>query len=215
MKLYLSSQKLGNRPDLLLNLIGENKNVAVIANAIDDMPSEYRKDRLAKEFDLLKNIGLNPEELDLRNYFNNKKALKKFLETKSLVWIRGGNTFLLSRAFKASGFDKIIKKLLHTNKIVYGGYSAALLIAGKDLSGVEIVDDINSNPTEYPKNTKKLKSLKLFNFYIIPHFNSNESWAKNVKDHINYLTVRGKPIITLCDGEIYYCNNRKKGVIVK
>lgn len=213
MKLYLSSQKLGLRPDLLINLVGENKNVAIIANALDDMPIEHRKDRIKKEKELMKNLGFIPEEIDLRKFFKNKKDLKKLLKTKSLVWIRGGNTFLLSRSFQASGFDRIIRKLVKKNKIVYGGYSAALLIAGKDLCGTDYVDDINSIPPDYPK-IKKLKSLKLLNFYLIPHYDSNEEWAKNVREHTNYLRKNNKAVVTLCDGEVYYCE-KKKGCIKK
>jgi len=64
MKLYLSSQKLGNYTEKLLELIGNNKKVAIIANALDDKPDDYRKDRVNKEVEMLKSIGLEPEELD-------------------------------------------------------------------------------------------------------------------------------------------------------
>jgi dipeptidase E len=214
MKLYLSSQKLGRHPELLLKLLDyNNMNVAIIANALDDMPIEHRNSRLEKEFNMLKSIGLNPEELDLRKYFGKTKELKKYIETKSLIWIRGGNTFILSRSFQASGFDKVFKKLLIKNKIAFGGYSAALLISGKDLFGAELVDDISSIPNGYPLTKKKLTSLKLFDFYLIPHFESKEKWAINVKSHVNYLRINGKKVITLCDGEVYYSNMEKREII--
>lgn len=213
MKLYLSSQKLGLRPDLLVSLVGDNKRVVVISNALDDKAIEHRNDRTKKELDLMESIGFIPEELDLRKYFGKKKELRKLLKTKSLVWIRGGNTFLLSRAFHASGFDKIIKSMVKKNKIVFGGYSAALLIASKSLLGTNIVDDINSIPEDYPK-TKRLKSLNFLNFYLIPHYDSKQEWATNVKNHVNYLRKNKRKVVTLCDGEVYFCNNMK-GVIVK
>jgi len=215
MKLYLSSQKLGNHPELLLKLIDDNnKQVAVVGNALDDMPIKYRNNRIEKEFDMMKSIGLIPEELDLRKYFGKSKKLKKYIKTKSLIWIRGGNTFILSRSFQLSGFNKIFSKFVKENQIAFGGYSAALLIACKDLYGVEIVDDINSIPKNYPKKAQKFLSLNLLNFYLIPHFDSKEYWAFNVKNHIEYLTKNGKEVITLCDGEVYYCDG-DKGRVVK
>lgn len=214
MKLYLSSQKLGNRTDLLLKLVENNKNVLVIANAIDDKELEYRNDRVNKEINLLKSIGLYPKELDLRKYYykNSKKELKKILDQNSLVWVRGGSTFLLSNAFKLSGFDKILKKYIKSNKIVYGGYSAGVIMANKDLCGVGIVDDIDET-LNCKKNTK-YKSLKLLSFYIIPHYDSKESWALNVKKHVEFLNKKKKTVVTLSDGEVYIFE-KGKGKIEK
>ena len=77
MKLYLSSQKLGNNIPQLLSLCGQNKNVAVIANGLDNMSDSHRKWRVQLEIESLKSIWLTPEELDLRKYFNNPEDLQK------------------------------------------------------------------------------------------------------------------------------------------
>lgn len=213
MKLYLSSQKLGNYPEKLLELVDNNRNVVVIANALDDKEEEYRNGRLKKEFDMLNSIGLIPTELDLRDYFEKTDKLHEFLKSKSLVWIRGGNTFILSRAVKASGFDKVIKSMLENNEIVYGGYSAALLLANKDLLGTELVDDPNKIPLNYPSSNENYESLKILDFYLIPHFSSSEEWAINVKKHVKFLESKNKKVITLCDGEVYYCNGKKGRIL--
>lgn len=215
MKLYLASQKLGPKPELLLNLVGDNKNVCVIANALDDKPLEHRKDRVNKEMHQMKKLGLNPVELDLRDYFDLKDSeqlLYDFLKEKSLVWIRGGNVFLLSRAFGKTGFDNVIKKLVKSNKIVYGGYSAAVILANKSLLGAELVDDINSIPNNYDKNMT-LKSLELLDFYLIPHYNSVDDWAVNVKKHVSFIKNHNKKIITMNDNEVYYCEGSEGSVI--
>ena len=214
MKLYLSSQKLGLFPNMLKNLVGDNLNVVVIANALDDQTEEYRNDRVKKEFQMLKLVGLNPEELDLRDYFGKGEQLRKYLKTKSLIWIRGGNTFILSRAINASGFDKEILPLIKDGTIAYGGYSASLLLASKDLLGTEIVDDPYSVPNGYPKSDCNFESLHLLDFYLIPHFNNTDEWAKNIRKHVEYLLNNKKKVVTLNDGEVYYCNG-KKGKILK
>ena len=213
MKLYLSSQKLGNYTEKILELVGNNKNIVVIANALDDKEEEYRQGRLKKEFDMLRNIGLNPVELDLRKYFGKEEELMVLLKSKSLVWIRGGNTFILSRAVTASGFNKVIIPLIKNNEIVYAGYSAAILLANKDLLGTELVDDPNIIPLEYPKSKGTYKSLNILDFYLIPHYNSSEEWAVNVKEHVKYLKSKNEKVVTLNDGEVYYCNGKKGRIL--
>lgn len=213
MKLYLSSQKIGNFPDKLINLLGNNKNVVVIANALDDKTPEYRSLRVKKEIEMLKGIGLNPIELDLRNYFGNSNGLKEFVSNKSLIWIRGGNVFILRRAMEASNFDKKILPLIKNGDIAYGGYSAGVIIACKDLWASEIVDDIYCVPEDYPCMNTPSKGLGLIDFYLVPHYDSTEDWAKNVKKYVNYLKEKNKKILTLCDGEVYYCYDNERGVL--
>ena len=146
MKLYLSSQRLGNYPEKLIELLGNNNKVVVIANALDDKPLEHRLSRVNREFEMLKGIGLDPVELDLRNYFDSSNGLKDFLKDKSLIWIRGGNVFILRRAMEASNFDTEVLPLIKNGTIAYGGYSAALIIACRDLWASEMIDDIYSVP---------------------------------------------------------------------
>lgn len=215
MKLYLSSQKLGNYHQKLLDLLGENKNVAIVANALDDKTPEHRKIRVNKEFDLMKSIGLNPFELDLRDYFANPDKLKEFIEDKSLIWVRGGNVFILRRAMEAAKFDEIVLPKIKNGSIAYGGYSAGVIIVCKDLWASEIIDDIYSVPLDYPCVETSSKALGLLNFYLVPHYNSLEEWAKDVPKYVKHLKDKNKKFLTLCDGEVYYFNNSMKGVLLK
>ena len=215
MKLYLSSQKIGNFPDKLIELLGDNKQVVVIANALDDKGARYRKTRVEREFKMLKEIGLIPVELDLRKYFENSDGLKDFVEKKSLIWIRGGNVFILRRAMEASNFDSQVLPLIKGGTIAYGGYSAASVIASRDLWASELIDDIYSVPINYPVNDTPSKGLGLLNFYLVPHFDSTEEWAKNIKKYVKRLKEKNKKFLTLCDGEVYYCNEQEEGVLRK
>lgn len=110
MRLYLSSFKFGNHIDKLRGLVGPGKEAVVILNARDYKEPDNRNQYLKWEIETLDSIGFNAEELDLRNYFGKEKDLENLLNKKQLVWIDGGNTFLLRRAMKQSGFDNIIKK---------------------------------------------------------------------------------------------------------
>lgn len=213
MRLYLSSQHLGNPCDMLYELVGENKQVAVIANAIDDKPKDFRKDRVQREIIMLGQIGLSAEDLDLRNYFGDPSELDYYIRTKSLVWVRGGNTFILRRAMLESGFDEVVLPKIFNNQVVYGGYSAALIVASKDLSGAEIVDEPNTIPAGYPDVAAPFSGLGLIDFHLIPHSGSREPWADKVPDHVNYLINDNRHVETLRDGEVYIIDKDKKGII--
>jgi dipeptidase E len=106
MKMYLSSFRLGDHPEQLVDLVGNNKRAAVIANSIDfGNDPERRKAGVQREIDDLTKLGFTPEEVDLRNYFGKPKELEKKLSEYGMLWVRGGNTFILRRAYKESGMD--------------------------------------------------------------------------------------------------------------
>ena len=207
MKLYLSSQKLGDHVTQLIQLCGENKNIAVIANGLDDKSDGYRKERVRIEIENLKSIGLIPEELDLRSYFNNSEGLQNFLSKKSMVWVRWGSAFILNRAMIQSGFSSIGIEMIKSSKLVYAGYSAALIVATTDLSGTEMVDDPMLIRDGYSKNINPFSGLGLIDFYLIPHIDSKEVWAKNIPLCVKKLQKKKLKVITLKDGESFVIND--------
>jgi dipeptidase E len=80
MRLFLSSYGLGNKPEELQPLINDNKRVAVIFNALDAKEPDARAERLKREIDALTALGLQPEELDLRQYFGKSAELKEIIK---------------------------------------------------------------------------------------------------------------------------------------
>ena len=122
MRLYLSSYKFGNFSDELIKLVGNNKKVAVIGNSRDWSQDRERTTKgLQEQIQTLNSLGFSAEELDLKKYFGKRETLKKYLSQFGLVWVLGGNTFVLKRAYEQSGFDFVIKEMLFSDKIVYGG----------------------------------------------------------------------------------------------
>jgi len=208
MRLYLSSYGLGNKPDELVLLAGANKDAVVLVNALDnfqDARNRFLRDQIAA----LQKLGFAAEELDLRQFFGNEAGLKKLLEHKGLVWINGGNTFVLRRAMKQSGFDEIIKELVLGNKIVYAGFSAATVIATPDLHGLEITDDPNKVPSGY--NPAILwDGLGFIDFSIAVHYKSDHPEShltdKEVEyyenNHISYKTLRDGEVLIVQDENI-------------
>ena len=123
MRLYLSSERLGERAGALLAILS-GKRVAVIANGYDHRDAMAREIYRAEIYDPMaefRALGLEPRELDLRAYFGDPQSLKARLRTFDLVWVMGGNSFILRRAMRASGFDRVIRGLLEAGAVAYGG----------------------------------------------------------------------------------------------
>jgi dipeptidase E len=51
----------------------------------------------------LQRIGFTVDILDLKKYFHNPEGLKENLNQFDVIWVRGGNTFVLAQAMKLSG----------------------------------------------------------------------------------------------------------------
>src|SRR5579863_751210 len=105
VRLYLSSYRLGNAAGRLLPLIRGTK-ACVVANALDFISRETRVSYTATVYDPVQEfagLGIRAEYLDLRGYFHLKTSLGHVLKGYDLVWVLGGNAFLLMRAMVASG----------------------------------------------------------------------------------------------------------------
>lgn len=203
MKLYLSSQGIGERTDNLLDLVGSQRRTAVVANAVDYYDKHDRQTRVRKEKQTLREIGLKPEELDLRDYLDNPNGLQERIALYGLLWIRGGNVFNLRRAMQCSHFDEAALDLIKSGEIVYGGYSAALAVAGPDLFGSEIVDDPYEVPVGYDDVIPPTSALGLLDYYIAPHYMTDMPWGQDVLNYVEYMKENGREVVCLRDGEVH------------
>ena len=200
MRLYLSSFRMGNRPDELLNLLGDGRRTAVIMNAADASLPERRAVGLADEFARLRDVGLDPVELDLRDYFGQSNAAKEALKGFDLVWVRGGNTFVLRRAFKYSGMDEILKELLLNDAISYGGYSAGIDLLTPSLRGSEKVDDPYAIPEGYQPEII-WDGLNLLPYSVAPHYRSDHPESAAVELMVQHLIDNHILFKALRDGQ--------------
>lgn len=200
MRLYLSSYKLGNQPEQMLPLIKGAKKTAIIMNAQDNVLPERRAERLQEEIDNLTGLGLQPEELDLRNFFGRADELEKYVEQFDYFWVRGGNVFLLRRAFKQSGFDRIISQLLKRDAVAYGGFSAGICILAPSLRGIELVDP--KDPVSEGYDSEVIwEGLGLLDYAIAPHYKSDHPESADIDKCVEYFEKNNIPYKTLRDGE--------------
>lgn len=203
MKLYLSSYKIGDNPQLLANLISDNKKIAIIPNALDIYTNiERREANLQREKDSLIQIGLQPEELDLRKYFDKPEELKNKMNEYGAVWVLGGNTFVLRRAYKESGLDIWLQQQKNNKDFVYAGYSAGVCVLSPSLKGLETVDDPILVGEGYTKETI-WEGLNIIDFAFAPHFESpGHPETKMVNQEVDYYKKSGIKYKTLHDGEV-------------
>jgi len=201
MKLYLSSYKFGNHPEQLTGLAGNNKKVAVIMNAVDFGDKERQNNSLLAQIEKLKELGFEAEGLDLRNYFGKKDELKEYLKGIGMVWIHGGNAFILKRAFEQSGFDVLIKEFVINNQIIYAGFSAAICVIVPTLHGAELVDDPNIVPEGYNPNFN-WDGLGFISYNVAVHYQSNHPESELIEKEVEYYKEKSMPYKTLQDGEV-------------
>ncbi len=105
---------------------------------MDSAPGDVRQAGVDREVAELTALGFLVSEVDLRA---GREAVDQFPEA-DVIWVRGGNVFVLRRALADSGADAVILDLLNRDDVVYAGYSAGICVLAPDLRGLERVDDV-------------------------------------------------------------------------
>ncbi len=147
------------------------------------------------------------EELDLRMYFGKTKELEETLTGFGAVWCAGGNTFILRRAMKASGLDKLLIKRLNEDSIVYGGSSAGSCVTAPSLDGIQHGDRPGPDvvPHNYPDKATVWEGLNLVPYMIVPHCDSD--WFKEeAENSIKHLKEHNIAFKALKDGQVIVIN---------
>lgn len=204
MRLFLSSFRFGDHAQQLVRLARGSRKAAVIANACDELGEHDRQIRVRQEIGLLEELGFSAGEIDLRTYFHGagkQQRLSSLLSMVGLVWVRGGNTFVLRRAMKASGFDLLITDLLKRDAIAYGGYSAGACVCGPSLTGTDMVDDPGTTPRGYGTDVI-WEGLNLVPYFIVPHYRSILPESAEVEKLVQYYAANNIPFKALRDEDV-------------
>lgn len=199
MKLYLSSYQLGDKVPELLRMLKGRTNVAVINNAKDGLPAESRQVRVNEQFAKFRELGLEPKEVDLRDYFVDNSGLHEALRAFDLVWVTGGNVFVLRKAFRQSGLDVFLADAVEEDEFTYGGFSAGVCLLAPSLHGIELVDDENWHAKGYNKETI-WQGLDILPYYVAPHYKSDHPESDDIDKVVKYWQKHNMPYRTLRDG---------------
>jgi dipeptidase E len=182
--------------------------VAVVQNALDAYPDVGRREiGLQRELADLKAIGLVAEELDLRQFFGKGAELQKYIERFGYLWVTGGNTFVLRRAFSLSGLDSILHKKLAEDDFVYSGYSAGVCVVAPTLKGIHLADDPETTPKGYSSQTI-WTGLGFIPYCIAPHYRSNHLESTLIEKSVEYFIEQKIPFVALRDGEALVLDSR-------
>lgn len=204
MKFYLSSFRIGTESNRLLEITaGSERRVGIISNALDYFNDiEERKRIEGNDIADLETLGFQVEKLDLRDYFGRPNELKERVDTYDVVWVTGGNTFVLRQAMYLSGFDKIIKGLFEDKvKLVYGGFSAGICVLSSKLNGIHLVDDPNEKV--YSCNNEPIwEGLDILNYLIVPHYRSSHFESEAIENVVQYMIENKLLFKVLRDGEV-------------
>jgi len=170
MRLYLSSFRMGSCADRLADLARGGRRTAVIANALDGQPAEQRREGVEREMIALSTLGFRPEHLDLRDFFD-RDDVGIAAGGYDLLWVRGGNLFMLRYALARSGADEAIVKLLAADSVCYGGYSAGPCVLGGSLAEFAEVDDPSVVTDAYGERAPE-NGLGILDWAFVPHVDS-------------------------------------------
>jgi dipeptidase E len=211
MRLYLSSMVLGDHPEQLVDLAGAGARLAVIMNALDNFPDQRERyfGVSQQEFEAL---GFGVEELDLRAYFGTPERLAPVLERTDVVWVNGGNTFLLRRAMALSGFDSLVRPLLSADRLVYGGFSAGVCVATPSLRGIEFLDDPLELAEGYPRQPI-WEGLGLIDYHVAVHYRPGPPDVEPIQRTVRYFREHGMPYVALRDGEVIVVRGNESELI--
>lgn len=191
MRLYLSSFRTGAHTDALVAMTG-GRRTALIPNAADGWPADVREGLVRRDLDDLGALGLDVTLADLR-----QPGTVHTLSDYDLLWVRGGNVFMLRRVLADSGADAVLLDLLRDDALVYGGYSAGGCVLAGDLTGLAHVDDpgVVADPL--------MTGLGLLDRPFVPHVRSPGHPETAECDEVSAAyTAAGQPHWALRDGEV-------------
>lgn len=206
MKLFLSSQDFGNHLDRLHAMVGSDKRVLFVENAKDYYAPAERAAHVKQKKREFESAGFEFFELDLRNYFKSPDKLKPIIDAAHFIFVSGGNSFILRRAFAYSGFDSLIMNALKTNDLTYAGSSAGSVIMCKTLRGYDTMDAPYVVPAEY-KEDIIWNGLGLIYPQLIVHFKS-ERFGEVSQATLDNFEHNGLKYETLQDGEVYVVDGK-------
>lgn len=204
MRLYLSSYRLGDRSDLLIELAGRGARTGVVTNATDNIADDARAAYYRNVYDPvaeLRDLGLDAARLDLRDYFGKPDALAAKLAALDLVWAVGGNSFLLRRAMRQSGFDRVALPLIEGDKLAYGGYSAGACVACPSLKGIDLMDEPHATAEGYDPAIV-WEGLGLIPFHLVPHYESDHPESEAAGRTAAWMLDQAMAYRTMHDGDV-------------
>ncbi|GAA5127136.1 Type 1 glutamine amidotransferase-like domain-containing protein [Luteolibacter yonseiensis] len=213
MHLYLSSYLIGDQGHKLAQL-AQGKTALVVSNALDfsNDPGRLRSG-MEREIGRLASLGIPAEALDLRDYFVSQDILAGKIASAGMLWVLGGNTFLLRKAMHLSGLDQLIHGMIGDGHFLYGGYSAGICVLSPSLRGIHLADEPEACSHGYEHPTI-WEGLGVIDYYIVPHYRCDHFESESMEAVVDYYREHDLPYRAIADGEVILdtTHNREPGL---
>ncbi len=133
-----------------------------------------------------------------------QKEIEDILRDASLVYIPGGNTFLLNHRLHISGISLYLKKKIQAG-LPLVGFSAGSIVCGPNILTSK---DMNTVSTSF------FEGLNVTPFNFSPHY-PLDSYGQSVKDDwlADYHFFHDNPIIMLSDGAYVKVDGKKTALV--
>lgn len=194
----MSSYRVPTPDDLfrLLDKPAMECRAAIIPNARDYSLPEERAASLDDLIVYVSGWGISCEVIDLREFDDDPVSMEQVLSAYDLLWVAGGNTFILREEMRRSGFEGAIKPILNKG-VTYVGESAGAIVAGVSLEGSEVADD--AELVDEVIN----EGLGLVEHIVVPHADSVE--------YIEYVNTMKKRF--MADPRVLFINDNQALVV--
>jgi dipeptidase E len=133
-----------------------------------------------------------------------QKEIEDLLREAALVYITGGNTFLLNHRLHASGVMPYLKKKIQ-NGLPVVGVSAGMIICG---SNILTAKDMNTLGTTH------FDGLNLVQFNFFAHY-ADDGYGQSVHDDwlADYHFFHDNPVVMLSDGAYLKMDGKKTTLV--
>lgn len=190
MKIILTStgferENVVNKIRKVISKSFENIRMLVIPTA---RKYEYNKEKYMQDYI---NLGFKKENV---YFFDDENAAYYINLDIDLIYVCGGNTFLLKKCLKESNFECQIKKYIK-NGVIYFGASAGSHLATENIAHVKYFDENKVNIKDY-------NGLNFFEGILLCHYDeSRKKIYELLKENSKF------KIETLTNDEILFCEN--------
>jgi len=201
LHLYLSSYLIGDQGHKLADL-ARGKTALLVSNALDfsDDPARLKPAK-EREIGRLAALGIPAEPLDLREYFDSHGSLSDMVAEAGMLWVVGGNTFVLRKAMHLSGLDQVIRDKCSDEHFVYGGYSAGICVLSPSLKGIHLADEPHARAVGYEHPTI-WEGLGTIDYYIVPHYRCEHFESESMEAVVKYYREHDLSYRAISDGEV-------------
>ena len=214
MRLFLSSHDFGNYKTELLKLTKNGRKTLIITNARDFLSDDEKQTVVSRKLALFRDAGFEAEELDLRQYFGREEQLAEFIESyrPNLFFAIGGNVFLLSTAYRLSGFAEILLDDLKQDKYVYGGGSAGGIVTVKSLEYYGHGYLTPEKVLEIYGADAVMDGLGLIDRYVVPHADEPK-FSEATKKYYKRLNQDGRDILLINQNSAYIIDGNQANLL--